>query len=214
MWACARSTLQTRFFLPGSGPCTVHSRNSVLPSSFTESDDQRVWVASILKQDDKSLAVRQLLVVLVDVWRVHPIDSWSFKYALSTPYVTQRRVGRWFRTKTFNPLKTGFLLNYIQEVLVGRTNRPFSLIRHGQHWKRCVQQFFYCGVCIHYRANVSTEPLPSNDRGATQTRTNTQTSMWFHKPTMFIQNKGSRVIRIQFVPHRKHITPPLQNPTG
>jgi hypothetical protein len=30
---------------------------------------------------------------------------------------------------------------------------------------RRVQQFFYCSVCIRYRGNVSTEPLPSNDRG-------------------------------------------------
>jgi hypothetical protein len=51
-----------------------------------------------------------------------------------------------------------------QEVL-GRTNRLVSLIRHGPHWKRRVQQFFYCCVCIRYRGNVSTEPLPSNDRG-------------------------------------------------
>jgi hypothetical protein len=27
------------------------------------------------------------------------------------------------------------------------------------------QQFFYCCVCIRYRGNVSTEPLPSNDKG-------------------------------------------------
>jgi hypothetical protein len=26
-------------------------------------------------------------------------------------------------------------------------------------------QFFYCCVCIHYRGNVSNEPLPSNDKG-------------------------------------------------
>jgi hypothetical protein len=51
-----------------------------------------------------------------------------------------------------------------QEVL-GRTNRLLSLIRHGPHWKRRVQQFFYCCVCIRYRGNVSTEPLPSNDKG-------------------------------------------------
>jgi hypothetical protein len=47
---------------------------------------------------------------------------------------------------------------------LGRTYRLPSLIRHGQHWKRRVQQFFYCCVCIRYRGNVSTEPLPSNDR--------------------------------------------------
>jgi hypothetical protein len=51
-----------------------------------------------------------------------------------------------------------------QEVL-GRTNRLLSVVRHGPHWKRLVQQFFYCHVRIRYRGNVSTEPLPSNDRG-------------------------------------------------
>jgi hypothetical protein len=50
-----------------------------------------------------------------------------------------------------------------QEVL-GRTNRLLSLIRHGPHWERRVQQF-YCCVCIRYHGNVSAEPLPSNDRG-------------------------------------------------
>jgi hypothetical protein len=51
-----------------------------------------------------------------------------------------------------------------QEVL-GRTNRLLPLIWHGPHWKRRVQQFFYCCVCIRYRGNVSTQPLPSNHRG-------------------------------------------------
>jgi hypothetical protein len=41
----------------------------------------------------------------------------------------------------------------------------FSLTRHGPHLKRRVQQFFYYCVCIRYRGNVCTEPLPSNDRG-------------------------------------------------
>jgi hypothetical protein len=31
--------------------------------------------------------------------------------------------------------------------------------------KTSVQQFVYCCVCIRYRGNVSTEPLPSNDTG-------------------------------------------------
>jgi hypothetical protein len=52
-----------------------------------------------------------------------------------------------------------------QEEVLGRTNRLLSLIWHGPHWKRRVQQFFYCCMCIRYRGNVSTEPLPSNDRG-------------------------------------------------
>jgi hypothetical protein len=56
------------------------------------------------------------------------------------------------------------IVQAVQEVL-GRTNRLFSLIRHGPHRKRRVQKFFYCYVCIRYRGNVSTEPLPSNDRG-------------------------------------------------
>jgi hypothetical protein len=36
---------------------------------------------------------------------------------------------------------------------------------HGPHWKRRVQQFFHCAVCIRYRANVSTKQLPGNDMG-------------------------------------------------
>jgi hypothetical protein len=51
-----------------------------------------------------------------------------------------------------------------QDVL-GGSNPLLSLIRHGPHSKRHVQQFFNCCVCIRYRGNVSTEPLPSNDRG-------------------------------------------------
>jgi hypothetical protein len=52
----------------------------------------------------------------------------------------------------------------LQEVL-GRTTRLLSLTRHRPHWKRRVQQFFYCCRCIRYRGNVSTEPLPIKDRG-------------------------------------------------
>jgi hypothetical protein len=48
-----------------------------------------------------------------------------------------------------------------QEVL-GRINRLLPLMRR-------VQQFFYCCVCIRCGGNVSTEPLPSNDRGDTHT---------------------------------------------
>jgi hypothetical protein len=57
-----------------------------------------------------------------------------------------------------------YIDQYEQEVL-GRTNRLLSLIRHGPHWKRRVQQFFYCCACIRYRDNFYTEPLASNDRG-------------------------------------------------
>jgi hypothetical protein len=45
-------------------------------------------------------------------------------------------------------------------------------------------------ACIRYRGNVSTEPLPSNDRGDTQTRTHRQQRDLI-KPTQFFQNKGS-----------------------
>jgi hypothetical protein len=48
---------------------------------------------------------------------------------------------------------------YKQKVL-GRPYRLLSLIRHGPHRKRRIQQFFYCCVCIRYHGNVFTEPLP------------------------------------------------------
>jgi hypothetical protein len=51
-----------------------------------------------------------------------------------------------------------------QEVL-GRTNRLLSFIRHGPHLKRRIQQFLYYCVCIRYRGNFSSDPMPSNDRG-------------------------------------------------
>jgi hypothetical protein len=52
----------------------------------------------------------------------------------------------------------------LKREVLGRTNRLLSLIRHGPHWKRRFQQFFCCCVCIRYRGNVYTRPLPSNDR--------------------------------------------------
>jgi hypothetical protein len=51
-----------------------------------------------------------------------------------------------------------------QQEVLGRSNRLVSLIRHGPYWKRCVQQFFYCCMCICYRGKFSIEPLPSNNR--------------------------------------------------
>jgi hypothetical protein len=83
-----------------------------------------------------------------------------------------------------------------QEVL-GRTNRLLSFIPQGPHWKRRVQQFFYCCVRIRYRSNVSTEPVPINDKGIftkplpsnDRGHTHTQTAAWSHKPTLFFQNR-------------------------
>jgi hypothetical protein len=59
-------------------------------------------------------------------------------------------------------------------------------------------------LCIRYRGNVSTEPLPSNDRGIFteplrsndkgihwHIHTHTQTATWSHKPTVFFLNKES-----------------------
>jgi hypothetical protein len=77
----------------------------------------------------------------------------TFKFLIHKGYIERAR-----------SLAKSHLETLIKQVL-GRTNRLLSLIRHGQHWKRRVQQFFYCYVCIRYHCNVSTEPLPSNDRG-------------------------------------------------
>jgi hypothetical protein len=52
-----------------------------------------------------------------------------------------------------------------QQDVLRRINRLPSFIRHGPHRKRRFQQFFYCCVCIRYRGNVYTEPLPSKDKG-------------------------------------------------
>jgi hypothetical protein len=86
-------------------------------------------------------------------------------------------VSYWSRVEDYSktsykmfPLEVGAACGLIrilkrkQEVL-GRANCLLSLIRHGPHWKRCVQQFFYCCVRVLYRGNIFTEPLPSNDRG-------------------------------------------------
>jgi hypothetical protein len=50
-------------------------------------------------------------------------------------------------------------------------NAYVSLIRHGHHIKRCLQQFFYFCVCIRCRGKVITKPLPSNDRRYTYRHT-------------------------------------------
>jgi hypothetical protein len=101
----------------------------------------------------------------------------------------------------------------LQEIL-GRTNLLLSLIRHRPHWKRRFQQFFYCCVCIRYRGNISTEPLPSNCKGMFIEPlpsndkgiftgplpsndwggyTDTQTATWSQNHTLFFKNKESRL---------------------
>jgi hypothetical protein len=64
----------------------------------------------------------------------------------------------------------------LERKVLRRTNPLLSLIRHGPHWKRRVQQF-YCCVCIRYRGNVPTEPLPSNAKGI-HIQTYTHTDWW------------------------------------
>jgi hypothetical protein len=70
-----------------------------------------------------------------------------------------------------------------------------SLIRNVPHWKRRVQELFYCCVCIRYRGNVSTEPLPRNDRGIftaplpSNDRWDTQTATWSHNLTLLFFSK-------------------------
>jgi hypothetical protein len=59
----------------------------------------------------------------------------------------------------------GCTLWALKQEALGRTNCLLSLIQQGPHWKRRVQQFFYCYVRIRYRGNFSTEPLPNTDRG-------------------------------------------------
>jgi hypothetical protein len=77
------------------------------------------------------------------------------------------RIG-WFYV-IFGALLSARLLKSVvtcsmKKIVLGRTNRLLFLIRHGSHWKRRFHQF-YCCVCIRFSGNVSTEPLPSNDRG-------------------------------------------------
>jgi hypothetical protein len=136
--------------------------------------------------------------VYIPVWRT----SFLSRYTESC----QRRVH-----------KSGRLcLKSILKKVLGRTNRLLSFIRHGPHWKRRVQQFFWC-VCIRYRGNVYTEtlpsndrviftePLPSNDKGIfteplpSNDRGDTKTATWYYKPTLLFQNKESRLKRERWV---------------
>jgi hypothetical protein len=84
--------------------------------------------------------------------------AWRWPLTSTLPYVL---IAWYLSTGTILPLP----ISSIKQEVLGRTNLLLSLIRHGPHWKRRVQQLFYCCVCIRYCGNVSTEPLPSNDGG-------------------------------------------------
>jgi hypothetical protein len=79
---------------------------------------------------------------------VKPVSLWNFAY-----------------TKFKYTIYNYYNQQLTRQEVLGRTTRLHSLIRHGRHWKWHVQKFFCCRVCIRYRGNVSTEPLPSNDNG-------------------------------------------------
>jgi hypothetical protein len=82
---------------------------------------------------------------------VHPVTHRYTDWDILAPWVTERVV-TWNTSEIRNK----------QEVL-GLTNRLLSFIRLGPHWKRRVQQFFCCCVCIRHRGNVTTQLLPGND---------------------------------------------------
>jgi hypothetical protein len=108
--------------------------------------------------------------------------------------------------------------------ILGRINRLLSLIRHGPHWKRRVQHFFYCFVC--FVSAVTFLPsrclamiggfLPSRclatikvfllsrrvaTIGGIHRHTHTQTATWFHKPTLIFQNNKTRLIELGLWDH-------------
>jgi hypothetical protein len=68
------------------------------------------------------------------------------------------------RQRPVGKLKNRWEYNRIQEVL-GRTKRLLSLIRHGPHRKRRVQQLFCCCMCIQCRGNVLPSLCPATIGG-------------------------------------------------
>jgi hypothetical protein len=63
------------------------------------------------------------------------------------------------------PLPSNGRGNFTEPLPSNNKGDTLSSIRHGRHWKQRLQQVFCCCMCIHYRGNVSTEPLPSNNMG-------------------------------------------------
>jgi hypothetical protein len=66
--------------------------------------------------------------------------------------------------QTFNPSFLAYFPSFSTRSS-GNKQSPTFLDTTRVTLKTTVKQFFYCCVCIRYRGNVSTEPLPSNDRG-------------------------------------------------
>jgi hypothetical protein len=69
-----------------------------------------------------------------------------------------------------------FNISFLEELMT-----YFPSIKHGSHRKRRLKLFFYCCMCILCRGSVSTEPLPSNERGI---------YIWTHRLTGGIYEVG------------------------
>jgi hypothetical protein len=85
--------------------------------------------------------------------------------------LVRRETHRKRRVQQFFFAAVTCLRNGCLTTIRGFTNRQkdtnFSFQSQGQHRKSGVQVFFYFWVCIHWRGNVFTEPLPSNVVGYT-----------------------------------------------
>jgi hypothetical protein len=101
--------------------------------------------------------------VLADFIRVPERSlSWYLKHLIFAKNTKNVLVSSGYQHLCFEARKKNFkLYKKFSEELIDY----FTLIRHGLHRKRLVQQFFYCCVCIRCRGNVFTEPLLSDDRG-------------------------------------------------
>jgi hypothetical protein len=80
----------------------------------------------------------------------HPINKYIYLYFTedSQPY--------------FFMIVGSFLVIKITKKFCEELITYFPLVQHRPQRKRHTQQFFYCIVCISWRGNVVTEPLPSN----------------------------------------------------
>jgi hypothetical protein len=98
-------------------------------------------------------------------------------------------------------------MNIKKQEVLRRINRLLFVDTNGPHWKRRVQQFFCCCMCIRNCGDVSIEPFPINNKGEgyTDTHAHIQTTTWSHKPvfiySFFFQNKESRLRGRKFLSH-------------